>query len=86
MGLTQEQLANEFGIKRNTVTRYESGLLAIPRYIELALKTIVLMYSEEISSVKKEITTAKTTLPPTKKKARSKKLNKRVNKKGRRNE
>jgi transcriptional regulator with XRE-family HTH domain len=39
LGLTQQQLAERLGMARNTITRYERGLLPrVPKYVELALK------------------------------------------------
>ena len=38
--MTQAELADSLGIRSNTVARYERGLLAIPRVVELAIKTV----------------------------------------------
>jgi transcriptional regulator with XRE-family HTH domain len=40
LGLTQEELAKRLGRKRLSIIRYESGESAVPKVIELALKTI----------------------------------------------
>jgi transcriptional regulator with XRE-family HTH domain len=43
LGLTQQELAEKLGMARNTITRYERGFLpTIPKYVELALKALVL--------------------------------------------
>jgi transcriptional regulator with XRE-family HTH domain len=42
LGLTQAELAAKLGMARNTITRYERGLLPrIPKYVELALKGLM---------------------------------------------
>ncbi len=41
MELTQTGLAEELGVRKNTVYRWESGLLAIPRTVELAIDTLL---------------------------------------------
>jgi transcriptional regulator with XRE-family HTH domain len=40
LDLTQEQLAVELGVDRNTVARWERDERVIPAYLDLALKTI----------------------------------------------
>ena len=40
LGLTQTELAKLLGVKMNTVYRWESGILAVPKSIELAMETI----------------------------------------------
>jgi DNA-binding XRE family transcriptional regulator len=37
---TQEQLAKTLGIARNTVARYESGRLPIPKLVALAIENV----------------------------------------------
>jgi transcriptional regulator with XRE-family HTH domain len=44
LGLTQLQLAEILGVKPNTVARWERGLLAVPRTVELAMETVERMY------------------------------------------
>lgn len=38
--LTQTELANILGVKMNTVYRWESGILSVPKSIELAMETV----------------------------------------------
>ena len=38
--LTQVQLAEMLGVQKNTISRYETGDLAIPKAIELAVEAI----------------------------------------------
>ncbi len=40
LGLTQTELANILGVKMNTVYRWESGILSVPKSIELAMETV----------------------------------------------
>lgn len=40
MNLTQEELAALLDVKSNTVSRYETGLLKIPKVVELAMLQI----------------------------------------------
>jgi len=42
--LTQAQLAAELGVRPNTVARYERGILAIPRVVELAIEALVVRF------------------------------------------
>lgn len=42
LGLTQRELAERLGMARNTITRYERGLLpVIPKYVELATDALL---------------------------------------------
>ncbi len=40
LGLTQTELANILGVNMNTVYRWESGILSVPKSIELAMETV----------------------------------------------
>lgn len=40
LGLTQTGLADILGVKMNTVYRWESGILAVPKSIVLAMETV----------------------------------------------
>ncbi len=44
LGLTQTKLAEILGVKMNTVYRWESGILAVPQSIELAMETVERKY------------------------------------------
>lgn len=48
LGLTQKELAQILGIAPNTVTRYESGVLKIPKYMDLALEALERRQLEEL--------------------------------------
>ena len=47
MDLTQTQLAEMLEVRQNTVARWERGLLAVPKPVELALETIERRANEE---------------------------------------
>ena len=40
LGMTQDDLARELGVKMMTVSRWERGVYPIPRHIELAIEAI----------------------------------------------
>lgn len=40
LNLTQTELADILGVKMNTVYRWESGILDVPKYIALAMKAV----------------------------------------------
>ncbi len=42
--LTQTVLADILGVKMNTVYRWESGILSVPKSIELAMETVERRY------------------------------------------
>jgi transcriptional regulator with XRE-family HTH domain len=46
LGLTQAQLAEILDVKPNTVARWERGLLAVPRTVELAMATVERIYKK----------------------------------------
>lgn len=48
LGLTQKELAELLGITPNTIARYESGLLKIPKYMDLALEALERRQLEEL--------------------------------------
>jgi type I restriction enzyme M protein len=41
LDLTQEQLATRFGMKRNTITRWEAGILPLPKIAVWAIKGLL---------------------------------------------
>lgn len=47
LGLTQAQLAEILDVKPNTVARWERGLLAVPRTVELAMQTVERLYKKK---------------------------------------
>jgi len=40
LGLTQVSFANTVGISANTVSRYETGTMIIPKYMDLVLEAL----------------------------------------------
>jgi transcriptional regulator with XRE-family HTH domain len=42
LGMTQQQFAERLGLARRTVQYYESGQLAVPRTVQLALQALEL--------------------------------------------
>lgn len=42
LGLTQEQLAKRLELSRVTIARYETGVIPIPRILEMALELLAL--------------------------------------------
>jgi transcriptional regulator with XRE-family HTH domain len=51
IGLTQAKLAETLDIQPNTVYRYESGLLEIPKAIELAFERIEQKVKEQLDNL-----------------------------------
>lgn len=50
LGLTQAQLAEILEVKPNTVARWERGVLAVPRTVELAMETVDRMFKKRKKS------------------------------------
>jgi DNA-binding transcriptional regulator YiaG len=50
LGLTQTELADILGVKMNTVYRWESGILAVPKVVELAMITVERQYKKKNST------------------------------------
>lgn len=48
LGLTQVQLAETLGYASNTVSRYETGTLEIPKYMELVLEALEVRQIEKL--------------------------------------
>ncbi|MDQ3753825.1 MAG: helix-turn-helix domain-containing protein [Acidobacteriota bacterium] len=46
LGLTQAQLAEILDVKPNTVARWERGLLAVPRTVELAMEAVARIFKK----------------------------------------
>jgi transcriptional regulator with XRE-family HTH domain len=46
--LTQEALAMQLGVKRNTVTRWETGIIAVSRVVELAMRGLAVEHGLRI--------------------------------------
>ncbi len=46
LGLNQAELAKLLDIKPNTVSRYETGVLSVPKVVELALEGIESKFNE----------------------------------------
>jgi len=45
--MTQSELAKALGVQRNTVTRWEMGLVKPPKVVELAVKYLLLTQRKE---------------------------------------
>ena len=50
--LTQTELAEILGVKMNTVYRWESGILSVPKAIALAMETVERNFKGEANSDK----------------------------------
>jgi len=48
--LTQTELAEILGVKMNTVYRWESGILTVPKSIELAMETVERHCTEKVKT------------------------------------
>ena len=51
--LTQQKLADLLGVKKNSVYRWESGLLSVPPYLHLALIGLEKTIGKELASQNK---------------------------------
>lgn len=47
LDLTQAEIASELGIQPNTVSRYETGDLKVPKTVELAIEALERRKSDE---------------------------------------
>jgi DNA-binding transcriptional regulator YiaG len=50
LGITQGELAREFGVDVMTISRWERGTRSIPPYLELALQTVERRYKARLRS------------------------------------
>jgi DNA-binding transcriptional regulator YiaG len=49
LNLTQTELADILGVKMNTVYRWESGILEVPKYITLAMQTVKQKQNDKVN-------------------------------------
>jgi len=49
LGLTQTELAETVGISANTVSRYETGAMVIPKSMDLILEALEKRHVQELS-------------------------------------
>ncbi len=54
LGLSQKDLADKFGIQPNTISRYETGDLTIPKTVELAFNAIEFLNFESDLNLENE--------------------------------
>ncbi len=55
LGLTQTKLAEILGVKNNTVARWESGVLVVPKVIELAMLGIQIKMGKDVMAAAAEL-------------------------------
>lgn len=62
LGLTQKELAEKFGVDRNTINRWENGLIKdengetkdIPKWVELALQALEIEHAKDVKKIELE--------------------------------
>lgn len=55
LGLTQNGLAELFGVDRNTINRWENGLIKdVPKWVDLALQPLELEHAKEFKNLDRE--------------------------------
>jgi transcriptional regulator with XRE-family HTH domain len=52
LDMTQAEIATELGLQPNTISRYETGDLKIPKTVELALETIERKFNEQVEKTR----------------------------------
>jgi DNA-binding XRE family transcriptional regulator len=58
LDLTQQGLADEFGVERNTINRWENGIIKeVPKWVDLALITLESRHKETRKKLNKKAAT-----------------------------